>query len=317
MLRGIGALLVLLGHLVPETSKLKLYIYSFHMPMFFFISGYLFKYNSNIKYLIKDKFKKLIIPYFVFNVISLVITVILGTRYSIKDIFFGLFYIKGNIPWNTSLWFFIILFYDIIITNMIFMFVKNNKNKFIGMFFINIILCLLLKRYNIILPFGLSVMFFSLIFYWLGYIFKNYISNIKDYIFNIFEKRIMILPIISLFILSFYVSYHNQRVVMSQCLYPRFIIFLALSITGIFIFSYIARKINNNKLLSIFSSLSLVMFSTQRIIFKFIDLIALKLNITLIGSSNYFIVMFLFIFISIMYFVYYKLKNEMRSKHEK
>ena len=28
MLRGIGALLVLLGHLVPETSKLKLYIYT-------------------------------------------------------------------------------------------------------------------------------------------------------------------------------------------------------------------------------------------------------------------------------------------------
>ena len=91
MLRGIGALLVLLGHLVPETSKLKFYIYSFHMPMFFFISGYLFKYKNNIKYLIKDKFKKLIIPYFVFNVISLVITVILGTRYSIKDIFFNVF----------------------------------------------------------------------------------------------------------------------------------------------------------------------------------------------------------------------------------
>ena len=118
-------------------------------------------------------------------------------------------------------------------------------------------------------------------------------------------------------ILSFYISYHNQRVVMSQCLYPRFIIFIFLSISGIFIFSYISRKINNNKLLNIFRSLSLVMFSTQRIIFKFIDLIALKLNITLIGSSNYFIVMFLFIFISIMYLVYYQLKNEMRSKHEK
>ena len=317
MLRGMGALLVLLGHLVSGTSQLKFYIYSFHMPMFFFISGYLFKYKKNIKYLVKDKIKKLIVPYFIFSIISLVITVLLGTRYSIKEIVYGLLFIKGAIPWNSSLWFFIILFYDIIVTNIIFMFVKERKKLLFVIFVLNITLCLVLKRYNIVLPFGVSVMFFSLIFYWLGYIFNNYIPKIKNSIFNIFKNKFMIFPILILFVISFYISNHNPRVVMSQCLYPKFSIFLLLALIGIFIFSYIARRINNNKLLNIFSSLSLIMFSTQRIIFKFIDLIALRLNVTLIGSNNYFIVIGLFIFISMIYLIYYWLKHEMGSKHEK
>ena len=104
---------------------------------------------------------------------------------------------------------------------------------------------------------------------------------------------------------------------MSQCLYPRFIIFIFLSITGIFIFSYLAKKINNNKFLNIFSSLSLVMFSTQRIIFKFIDLLSVKLNITIIGSKNYFVILILFLGISIIYLLYYQVKYKLGVKYEK
>ena len=42
--KGIGILLVVLGHIY--NNSVKLWIYSFHMPLFFIISGYLLEYNK-------------------------------------------------------------------------------------------------------------------------------------------------------------------------------------------------------------------------------------------------------------------------------
>lgn len=47
-LKGLGIILVVWGHLnLPRA--VEIIIYSFHMPLFFFISGYLFK-NGNRSY---------------------------------------------------------------------------------------------------------------------------------------------------------------------------------------------------------------------------------------------------------------------------
>jgi len=41
VLKGFGILFVVLGHALAD-GGLKTYIYAFHMPLFFFVSGYLF-----------------------------------------------------------------------------------------------------------------------------------------------------------------------------------------------------------------------------------------------------------------------------------
>ena len=69
--KGIGILLVVWAHilLVGWTHR---FIYAFHMPLFFFISGYLFKsdkYNS-FKDFFKKRFKRLIIPYLIYSVFT-------------------------------------------------------------------------------------------------------------------------------------------------------------------------------------------------------------------------------------------------------
>ena len=67
ILRGIAIFLVVFGH-ISHIGWTKTYIWGFHIPIFFFISGMLFnenKYNS-ITNFIKSKFKTLIIPYGIF-----------------------------------------------------------------------------------------------------------------------------------------------------------------------------------------------------------------------------------------------------------
>ena len=62
ILKGIGIMLVILGHCLEWENPVTRLIYSFHMPLFFLVSGYFFQ-----KYKIKDQIKKdynrLIVPY--------------------------------------------------------------------------------------------------------------------------------------------------------------------------------------------------------------------------------------------------------------
>ena len=90
LLQAFGVILVLLGHVFEPFSlnhlwydveypknatiaPLYRWIYSFHMPLFFFISGYLFAYKKYYKKnwgkYIKNRIQRLIVPFFVFGAI--------------------------------------------------------------------------------------------------------------------------------------------------------------------------------------------------------------------------------------------------------
>ena len=71
-LKSIGIFCVVLGH---SGSAFAAYVYTFHMPLFFFITGYL-RYNKEgqvWKEYIFNKIKKILIPYFAFWIMSMVV----------------------------------------------------------------------------------------------------------------------------------------------------------------------------------------------------------------------------------------------------
>ena len=61
MAKGYGIILMLIGHL--HVNELMVWIYSFHMPLFFFVSGYLFNIKSNFLEFSAGKVKRMLIPY--------------------------------------------------------------------------------------------------------------------------------------------------------------------------------------------------------------------------------------------------------------
>lgn len=74
--KGLGIMLVVFGHIYigPDSSYVvKRWIYSFHMPLFFFISGLLRKTTvSAFPVYFKKKIKNLVIPYFIYGIISII-----------------------------------------------------------------------------------------------------------------------------------------------------------------------------------------------------------------------------------------------------
>lgn len=97
--RGIGIFLVVLGHSFPDDkfnnnplyAYIYKFIYSFHMPLFFIVSGF-FAYKiynivnlSQYKKFIEGKFKRLMVPYLAISLIAIPIKLYMN-RYAARPI---------------------------------------------------------------------------------------------------------------------------------------------------------------------------------------------------------------------------------------
>lgn len=79
-LKGVAIFSVVLGHCWFISDELFEFIYSFHMPLFFCISGYLFNTKKKYGTFLISKIKTLIIPYVLFFVSSFIVSVFVLDR---------------------------------------------------------------------------------------------------------------------------------------------------------------------------------------------------------------------------------------------
>lgn len=72
MLKGLGMFIVVSGHIHPKYGWFSLPIHAFVIPMYFMLSGMTFKRSKfpNLRQLIKRRIKTLLIPYFMFSIIT-------------------------------------------------------------------------------------------------------------------------------------------------------------------------------------------------------------------------------------------------------
>ncbi|ERK32040.1 acyltransferase family protein [Clostridium intestinale] len=272
ILKGIGILYVLIGHIIiNENSLLKVYIYSFHMPLFFFISGYLFKVNSTYLSHIKKRLKTLLIPYTTFFIFSYIVTRILFklslletlvNKYELIKIFVVANGFELNKINNTPLWFLPCLF---ITENVFFLISKTKKLRliFILSLLISIAGYILTFKNNISNIWSFKTALISLFFYGIGYILKNneiLFSKIVKFISN---KYILLL----LFIFNMYIILLNGRIDMNSSYYSNYFLFLLSALISILIYIVISIKINHSDLLQLIGKSSLLLLGTHLIIF--------------------------------------------------
>ncbi len=71
--RGVAILLVVLGHIATPLTNL---IYSFHIPLFFFLGGLFINTSYSFEIYARKSFKGLILPYLIFSFIGLIINLL-------------------------------------------------------------------------------------------------------------------------------------------------------------------------------------------------------------------------------------------------
>ena len=181
ILKGIGIVLVILGH---QNLPIGHFIYSFHMPLFFLISGYLY-YKKEIKESLVKDFRRLIIPYFigcVFVVSQDVFFAFLKhdlsyIKKSILSIIWGCGYISdkvilGNMPSIGAIWFLLALFWCKNMYNIIEIKIVSTRQKLTIVLLIAV-MAILIEKYFIKLPFSLLPGLSALPFFMLGTLCKN------------------------------------------------------------------------------------------------------------------------------------------------
>lgn len=164
--KGIGIFFVVLGHFTVFASHLYHYIYLFHMPLFFFISG-MFAKPTSIKDCLTQKGKRLLIPYLFYwifcQIIQYVGQIILFQNFTLNNI-------NKNISVGGVLWFLISLWS----IHLIYTIGNHFFGKYAYIFYTIITIAGIVLGYNNIkLQFYLSQTMLMLPFFLLGNFFNQ------------------------------------------------------------------------------------------------------------------------------------------------
>jgi len=271
--RAIGILLVVLGHTKGLEISFKELIYSFHMPLFFFLSGFLLKENYlevTFSSFILRNIQRLIVPYVIFWIVSYLYW--LPHEYLLNrtqqspvlsplDPFVGLILGTGNSLYvNAVLWFFTCLF----CTSTLFYWVSKAGNKKVTL---SILVALgpvgpLIYQYvNARMPWNLELALVAMVFYGSG----NLIS--KSQMFGTVNRSKLRLPAIPILCVILLLTVRlNGGVNMNEMEFGNIALFYLGAFTGISITILISQIIAINTIFEWLSTNAIVIYPLHPLI---------------------------------------------------
>lgn len=268
ILRGIAILFVILGH-ITRIPELQTYIWGFHLPLFFVISGYLFdrnKYRNNKQFIVK-KIKNLLIPYAFFYIVTFLYWVFIernirGSEYSITSQLIGLIYGKYSLDYmgfNGALWFIPCLFS----IEIIYWFISKIKSWSIIILLVLGLNIFAMSTYKWIggLPFGICPAMIAVCFYSFGNLIR--IHNLSF--------KISIIQKITLIFILFITQYALLPVTGARIAGYKFVhpeLYILISCIGIIVWYLVAQLIKKNIILEFLGRNSLVLFAFQEPVYR-------------------------------------------------
>ena len=191
-LQFIGVISVIFGHSMNSIdvpaflTVIKAWIYTWHMPLFFFVSAFLFSYkggyDQGYKHVVSRRFQRLIVPYLIWNACFFLPKYLLGYSFD-KSVEISLSYVvhlvlcpRENILGHT--WFLCALF-EMYLVAILLDRAKKHKELWVPI----ILVLSIINCYALWNPwFAISDLMKNGIFFWCGLIIGNYSpSTIEDY----------------------------------------------------------------------------------------------------------------------------------------
>lgn len=284
-LKGFGILLVVLGHIQTnhllffnfDSQTKDIYIYSFHMPLFFFISGFLFnseKWMSKAKEFVLARIKNIVLPYINYMAISVLFWIICAWMFNLKIQFLGLqpiemiyrlLYANANVfsDINYALWFLPALF---IVEILYFLIVKLVKYKFLICSVIIIFVGIAsFYRYPAILPWHINSALFALPFFAGGHYFRY-----------VYQKVVNNIPLVVLITSIHFILAFSYWFDMQLCNISNIPLFYVIGFSGIITYVFLLSTLGKYKIksqtLNWIGQNSLIVMCTHVLVISFIKL---------------------------------------------
>lgn len=278
--KGIGIFFVIIGHLITYGHPIFRWIFSFHMPLFFFLSGYVFKYDSEqLGRGVLKTLCSLLTPYFLMCLFGLAVTILASKTIipgwhinSLKDVIFQVFYfVQPECLHVGQVWF----LFCLAMVQVLFLLLKNLKvSERMEILFVILsfslsigLSCIYMKiggrqimNHSIPRPpFKLDTAFMGLVFFYLGN--KDCEKQISAS-FNskpLYKKGLVLLLLLCVNLI--YVIMLNDTVNLANNWYKNTVFFALSSITGVYFIFLFSSMVKHSKILEFYGKNSLPIFA--------------------------------------------------------
>lgn len=276
--RGIGILLVVYGHAL-SAGELRAVIYSFHMPLFFLLSGLVFRYKLDESFVefVKKNAKNILLPYAFFALLSFILWYVTKHPSVASALFqFGsIFYGNGNynlLQFNNILWFLPCLFTVRLGFYLLTRKIQDPRKILLVMLGISLIG----YGYSLFigfikLPFGIETALDSMAFFGVGYLLTLIPKNLQQKIprFAIFLTPFLLLVCVVVALMNF--SMYGVQIDLRKDILNNYLLFSIAAFAGTFGVLLLSILIKHNVVFEYLGKQSLVIFAWHLVAFPYVS----------------------------------------------
>ena len=253
------------------------WLYSFHMPLFFFAAGWIYKEKSVVVDL-KRRLQTIVVPYFSFGFPVLIYWQLIERSFresdmSFLDSLFGLFSGEyGRLDFNVHLWFLPCFFVTVIMFNLLVNLGKKRLAYFVAVVMSVGFIFILLPE----LPWGVDRVFKYIAFYAGGVLLAD-----KTEIEILKSRVVKIIVGLCLLGLNFGLAYLDLTTSL---------MWFVTGFIGVFACVLLSKAINKNRLLQYFGRISLIVLCLHGPIYRIVvKMLSMPLGISTDGVRENFI----------------------------
>lgn len=266
ILKGIGIILVVIGHIYSNRTIFN-WLYSFHMPLFFWAAGWVYKEKTFLSDL-KRRIQTIVIPYFSFGLLILIYWQVIERKFrdsdiSFMDSFLGLFSgCYDNLDFNVHLWFLPCFFVMVVLFNILVNLGGRKIAYIVSALMSSVYVVLLMPE----LPWGFNRVFKYIGFYAVGVILAGRETRIVD-------RKIRTGTVaVALIILNFFLSLHNLTTG---------IMWFVTALIGVAAVILISQLINENRVLQYFGRISLIILCIHGPVYRIVvKIVSIPLHVS-------------------------------------
>ncbi|BCZ44058.1 O-acetyltransferase [Clostridium gelidum] len=256
--KGISIMLVAFGHIVSnESNIIRIWLYSFHMPLFFIISGCLLNLTNNkrtLREFIMKKIPSLLLPYLSFAIINYFFLMAVAWRGHYLTLQLAIDHVVYifKLCGRSAIWFLPCIF----ISEVSFKLINENISNFI----IKISITTLI----FIIPFFIKAQPDTLLLSLLRSCTAIGFITIGNYLFNIITKiNLSNLQLVFIFLVNIFLTYVNGAVDLFELKFNNPVYYTINSIIGTLAIIFLSKKLNENKALEYYGKNSLIVMGTH------------------------------------------------------
>lgn len=285
VLKSLVMLLVVIGHAVPKDTPQTLgyYIYSFHMPLFFMISGMTFylqlsRREFEFTLLVKNKAKALLQPYLILSFMALPIwilnfKILSKSEDKIINRVIGIFYGNENAVSSPSnaMWFCLVLFMALIAFWAVNRWAEGNEKHLTLMVLIIALFgyTFSLDSVEFPLPWKAETVPMAMLFLLMGWLFIKYKESVTALLGG--RGRQFVIAVISLVVATCCAMF-NVKISMALSTYGSFMMFMGAVIGYSLVCFIIAYNLPALNLFKLIGRNTIVMLAFHAPIFRFLEM---------------------------------------------